>query len=215
MRFTPAGDQSLLLTLGDAISLEIHLMIRRLVFSLQSSPIPHSRNLNPAYTSILVTFDPLATDHAAVEHALRNRLQSLDLIDLPPPHRIEIPVCYTHPEFAPDLSELAELHALTPGQVIDGHSSADYLVYFLGFVPNFAYLGGLPEILATPRLPTPRRRVEPGSVAIGGAQTGVYPVSTPGGWRIIGRTPELPALTLGDHVRFRPITMKEYLECWK
>ncbi len=111
----------------------------------------------------------------------------------------------------PDLADVAEFHKISAGEVIEQHSSADYLVYFVGFVPGFAYLGGLPEELATPRLPSPRKLVPAGSLGIAGNQTGIYPIATPGGWRLIGRTP-IPMfedgrsiLTAGDHVRFVPI----------
>jgi KipI family sensor histidine kinase inhibitor len=112
------------------------------------------------------------------------------------------------------------MHGMTPEQVIELHSSPTYLVYFLGFVPGFAYLGELPEALVTPRLATPRRRVPPGSVGIAGRQTGVYPVATPGGWRLLGRTPismlrpdqnGLSLLSIGDRVRFTPISAEQFV----
>jgi inhibitor of KinA len=111
------------------------------------------------------------------------------------------------------------MHGMTPEQVIELHSSTTYLVYFLGFIPGFAYLGELPEALVTPRLATPRRSVPPGSVGIAGSQTGVYPFATPGGWRLLGRTPvsmfrsdrnELSLLTIGDRVRFTPISSEQF-----
>jgi inhibitor of KinA len=111
------------------------------------------------------------------------------------------------------------IHGLTPAQVIELHASAEYLVYFLGFVPGFAYLGELPEALVTPRLAVPRRRVPAGSVGIAGNQTGVYPFATPGGWRLIGRTPVamfrderegFSLLTIGDRVRFAPILAERF-----
>ena len=131
---------------------------------------------------------------------------------------IEIPVCYGG-EFGPDLHDVAAHNHLKNEEVIELHSSANYLVYFLGFAPGFPYLGGMPREIAAPRLSTPRTQVLAGSVAIGGHQTGVYPVSSPGGWRIIGRTylqlfvtarnpPTL--LQMGDHVRFVPISRREF-----
>jgi KipI family sensor histidine kinase inhibitor len=123
---------------------------------------------------------------------------------------VEIPVAYGGAN-GPDLDAVAELTGHTPDEVVAMHSGAEYLVYFLGFSPGFPYLGGLPESIAAPRLETPRRRVPAGSVAIGGQQTGVYPIASPGGWRIIGRTPlrlfdpgaDPPVLLrMGDHVRF-------------
>jgi KipI family sensor histidine kinase inhibitor len=131
---------------------------------------------------------------------------------IPTPRRIEIPVVYGD-EAGPDLDAVARQNDLTPAQVVALHSSAEYIVYFLGFQPGFAYLGGLPDILATPRRAEPRLEVAAGSVGIGGSQTGIYPLATPGGWQIIGRTPlslfnpgkSSPTLLLpGDSVRFVP-----------
>jgi inhibitor of KinA len=131
---------------------------------------------------------------------------------------VEIPVCYGG-EYGPDLEEVAELHGMTVERAIELHVSATYTVYFLGFVPGFAYLGELPKELATPRLPTPRKIVPPGSVGIASNQTGVYPVATPGGWRLLGRTPavmfqpersEMSLLSIGDRVRFVAISRKEF-----
>jgi len=111
------------------------------------------------------------------------------------------------------------MHGMTPAKVIELHSSTAYIVYFLGFVPGFAYLGELPQALATPRLATPRRRVPPGSVGIAGRQTGVYPIATPGGWRLLGRTPismfrpdqnGFSLLSIGDRVRFTPISREQF-----
>jgi inhibitor of KinA len=127
------------------------------------------------------------------------------------PRVVVIPVRYD----GPDLNDIAALHQMTPERVVELHSSANYLVYFIGFVPGFAYLGGLPPELATPRLESPRKRVPKGSVAIGGSHTGVYPFETPGGWRLIGKTAleifdpgteELSRLAIGDMVKFVPVS---------
>ena len=131
-----------------------------------------------------------------------------------------IPVCYDR-RCAPDLDELAQLHALSPGEVASAHSAVLYSVGYVGFTPGFAYLHGLPARLASPRLSTPRPRVPAGSVGIAGTQTGIYPSATPGGWRLIGRTPvrmfdaarSPPArLAMGDTVRFAPITFEQFEE---
>src|SRR5262249_53881791 len=142
----------------------------------------------PAYCSILVKFDPHRWRHEELREALMPYLTRMESTPLPEPRLVEIPVCYGG-EFGPDLSDVAATLALSPERVIEMHASATYLVYFLGFVPGFAYLGELPDALAIPRLPTPRRKVPAGSVAIAGNQTGVYPVATPGGWRLLGQTP--------------------------
>jgi inhibitor of KinA len=131
---------------------------------------------------------------------------------------VEIPVCYGG-EFGPDLAEVCKLHGMAEAQAIELHASFEYLVYFLGFVPGFAYLGELPKELVTPRLAAPRKRVPAGSVGIAGNQTGVYPFATPGGWRLLGRTPikmfradsdGLSLLSIGDHVRFAPISAERF-----
>ncbi len=217
--FRYASDQSLMVYLGDEIGAEsdvtTHHRVLKLLRLLESEPLPHVRNLHPAYHSILIVFDPLALDHVTLEQRLTQYIARLDSISLSDPRTVEIPVQYGG-EHGPDLEDLAALHNFTPQQVIELHSSASYLVYFVGFVPGFAYLGGLPTELATPRLESPRKRVPKGSVAIGGAHTGVYPFETPGGWRIIGRTPleifdpdsaELSRLRIGDQVRFTPIRL--------
>jgi len=167
-------------------------------------------NVHPAYASILIDFDPLAIRHSGVERAAAELFAEAAAAPVPEPRLVEIPVVYGG-EYGPDLEGVAALTGLTPDEVVAIHSGAEYLVYFLGFSPGFPYLGGMPESIAAPRLETPRRRVPAGSVAIGGRQTGVYPMASPGGWRIIGRTPlrlfDLAAdppvlLQMGDRVRF-------------
>jgi inhibitor of KinA len=219
-RFQPASDQSLMVYFGDRISPDAHRRVRALLHLLQTEPISGVRNLHPGYHSILVTFDALSLQHDDLEAKLRSYLARLGGVHLPEPRRVEIPVCYGG-DFGPDLDELAASHGITAERAIELHTSGDYLVYFIGFVPGFAYLGGLPESLATPRLSIPRRAVAAGSVAIGGNQTGVYPVATPGGWRVIGRTPltmfsparaQMSVLSIGDRVRFVPISRDEFEE---
>ncbi len=211
--FQYASDQSLMITLGDIIDIATHHRVLKLLRLLEAEPIAGVRNLHPAYTSILVVFDPLKLRHEQLRGEIESRTARLDSITLPAPRSVEIPVRYGGDE-GPDLQELADLRGLTPAQVIELHSSASYLVYFMGFVPGFAYLGGLPPALATPRLLSPRKRVPKGSVAIGGGHTGIYPFETPGGWRLIGRTPleifdansfDLSLLRIGDVVRFTAV----------
>jgi KipI family sensor histidine kinase inhibitor len=216
--FQPASDQSLLIYLEEKITLEAHQRGLKLLRLLESRPIEGVCNLHPAYCSLLVQFDPFILDHQKLEAVLREYLRQLREVVLPESRHVEIPVCYGG-EFGPDLSDVAALHNMSISHVIELHSSATYIVYFLGFVPGFAYLGGLPEQLETPRLPTPRRKVPPGSVGIAGKQAGVYPFATPGGWRLLGRTPEvmfqtrgehMSLLSIGDRVRFFPISEEEF-----
>ncbi|MGA7914480.1 MAG: 5-oxoprolinase subunit PxpB [Candidatus Acidiferrales bacterium] len=218
-RFQPASDQSLLVYFDQKITLDVHQRVRKLLRLLEREPIVGLRNLNPAYCSILVNFDALILNHGDLEAILLGYLDRLDAVPLPEPRELEIPTCYGG-EFGPDLNEVASLRGLTPTQAIDLHASATYIVYFLGFVPGFAYLGELPEALATPRLDSPRRSTPAGSVGIAGNQTGVYPFATPGGWRLIGRTPiamfrpdreAMSYLSIGDRVRFTPISRARFV----
>jgi inhibitor of KinA len=200
------------------ITKENHEQVRRLLQLLQSEPITGVRNLHPAYCSVLIKFDATLLRHEELEEALLGRLERIKKVALPEPRLIEIPVCYGG-DFGPDLEDVAELHGMTPESAVTLHASTTYRVYFLGFAPGFAYLGELPGALVTPRLATPRRSVCAGSVGIAGSQTGVYPMATPGGWRLLGRTPvamfrpdraEMSLLAIGDHVRFAPISRQQF-----
>ncbi len=204
MTTLPASDHSLLVRFGDEISPEIHRQVRDFVRAFRASWV---RNVHPAYATVLISFDPLRATHAEVEAAARAVAGAAPEAAS---RLVEIPVQYGG-EFGPDLVDVAAINGLTPEQVIEIHTSVEYLVYFLGFSPGFPYLGGMPEQIAAPRLPAPRKQVPAGSIAIGGKQAGIYPVTSPGGWRIIGRTDlELfradrdPAalLEMGDRVRF-------------
>lgn len=217
-RFQPASDRSLLVYFGEQISLDAHQHVVRLLRLLEAEPVAGIRNLHPAYCSLLITFDLLKLQHKQLETILRRYLGRLEDVRLPEPRQMDILACYGG-EYGPDLADVAAMHGVTPAQAIELHASATYVVYFLGFTPGFAYLGGLPEALVTPRLPTPRRAVPPGSVGIAGNQAGVYPFATPGGWRLIGRTPirmfrpdreAMSYLSIGDRVRFKPISREQF-----
>jgi len=225
-RFRAASDQSLMVYFdaSDAdspqaqISRHVHEQARRLVRLLEAEPIEGVRNTHPGYASVLVNFDGLRLGHEKLEELLRRYVERMEKVALPEPRQVEIPVCYGG-EFGPDLPGVAELRGLAPERVIELHAEREYLVYFLGFVPGFAYLGELASDLVTPRLPAPRKSVPPGSVGIAKNQTGVYPVATPGGWRLLGRTPlkmfqperkEMSLLAIGDRVRFVPISREKF-----
>jgi inhibitor of KinA len=213
MKMVPASDSSLLVVLGDAMSLDNSERVMSLFFALQRLSDPRIRNLHPAYASILIDFDPLRLSHEDAASLVENLAR-----EGPPQYEravniVTIPVCYDL-EFGPDLQEVANHAKIPTREVIRLHSSATYQVHFLGFTPGFAYLGGLPEALHAPRLATPRKHVPAGTVAIAGSQAGVYPVDSPGGWRLIGRTPvrifdpkaTRPArLEPGDLVKFSAI----------
>jgi KipI family sensor histidine kinase inhibitor len=216
MRFVYSSDRSLLMLFGDEISLDAHRDVLRLTPLLQA--VRAVVNVHPAYASILIDFDPLETGHRDLERAAAELYSQSAAAPLPAPRTVEIPVCYGG-EYGPDLDDVAAMCGRSPAEVVAIHSGAEYLVCFLGFSPGFPYLSGMPESIATPRLATPRGRVPAGSVAIGGSQTGVYPVASPGGWRVIGRTPlrlfqplaDPPVLLhMGDHVRFVPISKGDF-----
>ena len=218
MEFRAASDQAVLVYLGEEIGLASHQRVCKLLRLLQQEPLAWVRNLQPAYCSLLVSFDPSQVEHREVEAALRRYEQRAGIMALPEPRTVEIPVCYGA-EFGPDLDEVAATHKLSASRVIELHTSRTYRAYFLGFAPGFAYLGDLAPEIATPRLATPRKGVAAGSVGIAGAQTAVYPFATPGGWRLIGRTPlvmfrkdrmPMGLIAIGDEVRFRAITREEF-----
>jgi len=228
VRFQVASDQALIVYFDppakmkgakapppqNQITIETHEQVRRLLRLMELEPIAGVRNLHPAYCSLLVKFDGLKLRHSELEEILRGYIERMEKEELAEPRLVEIPVCYGG-EFGPDLQDVAESHGMTAERAVELHASTSYLVYFLGFAPGFAYLGELPEALVTPRLATPRRSVPAGSVGIAGSQTGVYPIATPGGWRLLGRTPvgmfrperaEMSLLRIGDRVRFVPIS---------
>ncbi len=209
----PASDSSLLVVFGESIAPDIHRRVLSLFHALQAHADPRIRNLHPAYASLLIDFDPLACNYQQMEALVRRLAEAEDDANDQPGKLVEVPVCYD-PEFGPDLLDVAGRAGISPEEVARRHSSATYVVYFLGFSPGFAYLGGLPAELHVPRLPTPRQHVPAGTVGIAGSQTAVYPVDSPGGWRLIGRTPlrlfdpagNPPArLQPGDQVRFTVI----------
>jgi KipI family sensor histidine kinase inhibitor len=209
----PASDQALLITLGSEINLQVHRRVVQLLRALQDAPIPGVVNLHPAYCSLLIRFDSLAISHASLEAEVRELLKSVSATGPPERRVVDIPVRYGG-ESGPDLDEVAELCGLSPQDVIELHASTIYAVYFLGFVPGFAYMGRLPAQIMVPRLEKPRKHVPVGSVAIANDHTAVYPISTPGGWRLIGRTEvklfdpareNLSVLNTGDQVRFCPV----------
>lgn len=218
MRFCAASDQTLLVYLGEEIGLPAHERVLNLLRALQKDPPEWLRNLQPACTSLMVTFDLCKVDQGGAEQLLRQYEEREKTARPRKTRTVEIPVCYGG-EFGPDLNDVAELHGLKPQEVIALHSSQTYHAYFLGFAPGFAYLGDLPEQISTPRLEIPRKRVPAGSVGIAGRQTAVYPFSTPGGWRLIGQTPlkmfrsdrkAMALISIGDEVKFRAISREQF-----
>lgn len=215
---TRLGDSALLVRVGDSLG-----KVLATAEKLAAAKIPGVLEIAPAFASVAVFFASpraLAKGSASVRAALRDRGQARPLQS--EARLLEVPVCY-EPEYGLDLEIVAGHSQLSPNEIARRHLQADYRVRCVGFTPGFPYLSGLPRVLATPRRATPRVAMPPGSVAIGGAQTGIYPLASPGGWNIIGRTPlrlfdaaREPAALLqtGDRVRFVAISGSEF-ERWE
>jgi KipI family sensor histidine kinase inhibitor len=208
-RFLLAGDRAVTVELADEISPEINRKIRALSIALERQRVRGVVDLVPTYRSLLVYYDPVQIEL----HELQDRILNLSASEqpsLPRPRVLHIPTHYGG-EHGPDLEFVSRHVGLAPEEVASIHSGADYLVYMMGFNTGFPYLGGMSERIAAPRLDTPRTSVPAGSVGIAQQQTGIYPVESPGGWRLIGRSPvrlfdprrEPPvAIEAGDYVRF-------------
>jgi inhibitor of KinA len=198
-----AGDSALVVEFADRIDPIVNAQAVALSEAFERSPVRGVRDVVPAYRSVTIYFDPLRTDRAAlIERLERDASEAVPISSSRPP--VRIPVCYGG-TFGPDLGDVARVGGLTQADVIAIHSSAVYRVFMLGFVPGFAYMGSVDPRIAAARRDEPRTRVPPGSVGIAGAQTGVYPSETPGGWQLIGRTPvSVFDLSRPDPCTFRP-----------
>lgn len=206
----PLGDSSVLVHLGDEIDLATNLRVHALDAHLRARPIDGIIETVPAYATLLVHYDPLVLAFDDVSDWIKSQMALVDEGASREPRRIEVPVQYGG-EHGPDLPYVAAYHHTTPAEIARLHTAQNYTVFMMGFTPGFPYMGKLDKVLATPRIKTPRTRVPAGSVGIAGAQTGIYPIESPGGWQIIGRT-SLPLFDLsadepflfapGDRVRF-------------
>lgn len=236
MEIVPLGDSGLIVRVRERFEdapEETLDTVLRVFQQLQDATIPGVIELAPAYTSISVFFDPITVSKATetpdkvfdwfservrgvvaagADRGNRRRAAPLGV------RLVEIPVCYDA-EFALDIDDVAGRANISPSEVIRLHSAVEYRVACIGFVPGFPFLTGLPKKLATPRRDVPRKEIPVGSVGIGGAQTGIYPLRSPGGWNLIGRTPlrlfdpkkNPPALLrAGERVHFRKITRDEF-----
>lgn len=218
VKFLLTGDTSLTVEFGNEISPAINARIRAFNIALENSGIKGIVETVPTYRSLMVHYDPGVILYGSLVKKLESLLGQLDSIEIPPSEVLEIPVLYGGEE-GPDLAFVAENAGKTPEEVIRIHTSTEYLIHMLGFTPGFTYLGGMSEEIATPRLKTPRVKIPAGSVGIAGAQTGVYPIDSPGGWQLIGRTPvrmydpdrATPILPqAGQYIKFYPIDKAEY-----
>lgn len=227
MRIGPVGDTALRVELGEKMDAATHARVQTACAALAAAALPGVIELVPAYTTVVLHYDPVALAAADAPPddlagwlggRVAGVLARAAKVKPPRGRTVEVPVCYDA-EFAPDLRRVAERARLSEAEVVRRHQRGDYWVALVGFAPGFPYLAGLPGELAAPRLARPRTQVPPGSVGIAGEQTGIYPLASPGGWNLIGRTPlrlfnphaDPPALLqAGDRVRFRAISREEF-----
>lgn len=221
--FSPLGDCGVRIVFGHEISPAIHARLRRFGAALDAAPLPGVTEWVCGYAVVSVYYRPWIVSYDTLCAALRQRLRLQDSAPSLPKRVVELPVCYGG-EFGPDLEDAARHCGLSAAEMIQKHTEPFYHVYFLGFLPGFAYLGGLPPTLAVPRRSVPRLAVPAGAVGIAGEQTGIYPLQTPGGWQVIGRTPhklydprrEPPSLlALGDAIRFVSVSPGQFADAEK
>ena len=217
-RILLCGDTGISVEFGNAIDAGINARVRGLYQRLKAGKPPGILDLNPTYRSLFIQYDPAGCSFERLLLLVDECLEAGGEAERMEARLKEVPVCYGG-AFGPDVEEVAGFHGLSSAEVVSIHSGREYDVYMIGFLPGFAYLGGLDERLVTPRKKEPRKAVAPGSVGIADRQTGIYPIRSPGGWQIIGRTPsklfdpdrETPfLLEAGDRVRFKPISEEEF-----
>ncbi|AIF69497.1 allophanate hydrolase [Palaeococcus pacificus DY20341] len=221
MQFKPAGDSALVIIFGNEIDERINKKVHAVAEAIEKASPEWLIEIVPTYTSVYVYYDPLKIGYSEVVEAVKPFLNAEPKKEKA--RIIEIPTVYGG-EFGPDIEFVAEYNGLSVDDIIEIHSKPLYRIYMLGFTPGFAYLGGMDERIATPRLEKPRLKVPAGSVGIAGKQTGIYPLKSPGGWRLIGRTPlklfdanrEPPTLLQpGNYIKFVPISEEEFWEIYK
>ena len=187
IQFTPVGDSGVLAVCGSEISEQVNAQVMALDAAVQAAQLPGVVETVPTYAALLVTLDPLQTDADTLIPALRRLWDALPPVSSTAAGRlVEVPVCYGG-DYGPDLAFVAQHAGLTEQQVIDIHCGRDYRIFMLGFLPGFPYLGGMDERIVCPRLQTPRTKIPAGAVGIGGKQTGIYPLASPGGWQPLHR----------------------------
>ena len=222
-RYLTAGDKAVVLQFGNEISEELNLLVKKMYHCIGKKNIEGIEEMVLTYRSLIIYYNPQKVKYADLTQKLKELEKSVSEITLPPAYVTEIPVIYGG-EYGPDLEFVAQFNKLSAKEVINIHSEKEYFIYMLGFSPGFPYLGGMSDKIATPRLEKPRLKVSEGSVGIAGKQTGIYPIESPGGWQIIGRTPvklydpkkEFPfLLKSGDYLKFYPINLEQFKEIEK
>jgi len=218
LKYIPSGDSAFIIKAGDVISEEVNLVVRKLLKRLEEENISGILDFIPSYNELMVCYDPVTVDYRQLLEIFKRCAADLSAMTLLDAEVVHVPVMYGG-EFGPDLQYVAEYNGLTEEDVISIHGTADCLVYMLGFTPGFCYLGGMDRRIATPRQETPRLKIPAGSVGIAGEQTGIYPIGSPGGWQLIGRTPlrlfnpdAKPEFlfSAGDYIRFYSVDKDEY-----
>ena len=217
-RIVPAGDSAIVIEFDERIDVAINRRVLALAESIARARIPGVRDVVPTFRSAAIYFDPLRTDVPALMTQLESDVRRPSVRDGGQRPAVRIPVCYGG-ECGPDLEAVATCARIDPADAVALHCGRTYRVFMLGFLPGFAYLASVDERIAVPRLATPRTRVPAGSVGIAGAQTGIYPSESPGGWQLIGRTPvklfdaerhDPFLLKPGDDVEFYPIDESDF-----
>ncbi len=217
-RIVPAGDSAFIIKAGDTIAAETNDRVHALYATINAAAIPGIIECIPAYSELTVCYDPCVIEYTSLVAQLKQCTASVYSTTPRTGMRIFIPVAYGG-EYGPDLAEVADRHTMSHEEVITAHTKNEYRVYMLGFTPGFPYLGGLDPAIATPRRATPRTLIPAGSVGIADMQTGIYPIESPGGWNLIGRTPlslftphqsEPFLINAGDTLRFYAIDAQEF-----
>jgi inhibitor of KinA len=217
-RLLPCGDRAVSVELGDEVDRELNARVLALEYLLQQRRVAGIAETVPSYRALLVYYDPLVIGWDRLHETLRELCARARPEVLPPARTVELPCCYEG-ELGFELEAAARKIGLDPAEMSRLHAASDYYVYFVGFTPGLPYMTGMPERLTIPRLQNPRTKTPPGSVAIGGVQCCIYPIESPGGFWVLGRTPvrlydptapEPILLRAGDHVRFRAIDRAEY-----
>lgn len=225
VRMLNASEQGLVVEFGTEVSPEINAQVQQLSRAIISKNLPEIIEVVPTYRSLMIYFDPIKLSRNDLIKLINELLSGMQGQDAKKSggRVVSVPVCYGG-EYGPDLGFVAEHNGLTKEEVIEIHTSRPYLVYMLGFTPGFPYLGGMSEKIATPRLATPRVKIPEGSVGIAGTQTGFYPIESPGGWQLVGRTPikafdpkiDKPFMfDSGDYLHFKAISEEEFVKIRK
>ncbi len=217
-QYIPSGDSAIIIKAGSDISEEINGTVRKLLVIIEKQKIKGIIDFIPSYNELMVCYDPLSINFKELLIVLRSLETEIENTELPQSLVIHVPVLYGG-ESGPDIEEVSDFSGLSMEEIVKIHSSDSYLVYMLGFTPGFCYLGGMDERIATPRKQSPRLKIPAGSVGIADKQTGIYPIESPGGWQLIGKTPLRlfdPAkrpeflISAGDRIKFYPVTEDDF-----